>query len=107
MGQCVRRTRCLGPVMPVTRRRYRIFVARNACLPYACNEPVIKASRGGRMGIGKIGWTAAISISLAGCAGVGTPSPVQQPAVQSEARWVETRPDVRTLIVRPDRVGEV
>ncbi|HKK92965.1 MAG TPA: hypothetical protein VJ925_06000 [Longimicrobiales bacterium] len=59
------------------------------------------------MGIGKIGWTAAISISLAGCAGVGTPSPVQQPAVQSEARWVETRPDVRTLIVRPDRVGEV
>jgi|GEM_PF-4883059 len=59
------------------------------------------------MGYGKIGWIATISISLAGCARAWAPPPVQQPTLQSEARWVETRDDVRTLLVSPGRVGEV
>lgn len=59
------------------------------------------------MGFAKNGWTAIISIFLVGCAGVGTPAPTRQLAVESEARWVETRSDVRTLVVSPNRVGKV
>ncbi len=59
------------------------------------------------MGFAKIGWTAALSIHLVGCAGMGAATPSPEPHVQTEARWVETRPDVRTLVVSPNRVGEV
>lgn len=58
------------------------------------------------MGYEKIGWIAVISLALGGCATSATPAP-QHPDGIGEARWVETRTDVRTLLVSPRRVAEV
>ncbi len=58
------------------------------------------------MGHEKIGWIAVISLILGGCATTADPA-VPAPEGLGDAHWVETRPDVRTLMVAPRRVADV
>ena len=58
------------------------------------------------MGYEKIGWIAVISLILGGCATSATPAS-QAPPGLGDAHWIETQPDVRTLMVAPRPVADV
>jgi len=63
------------------------------------------------MGRSRFGWIAALSLgptlALGGCATTGPLPDVRTADDLGEARWVETTPSVRTLLVAPRRIGPV